>query len=225
MAKREALSLPAKMREELTRISCSRTQPAAKVRRAQIMLDYSEGKRIAQIPRELGTNRPLVERVIDKALSFDPLQALNDLPRPGRAPRITDDARSWVVAVACRKPKELGYAQESWTYSVLIKHLRANCTQAGYPALAKLGKGRLHAILSKSNLKPHKISYYLLLAGFSSPHKGDMHVVHLKERILNKQQIHQLPNYTVMDLYRLRMGAHRVYARYGFLSKGAPARD
>lgn len=161
MSKREALSLPAKMREELTRISCSRTQPAGKVRRAQIMLDYSEGKRIAQIARELGTNRPLVERVIDKALSFDPLQALNDLPRPGRAPHITDDARSWVVAVACRKPKELGYAQESWTYSLLIKQLRANCTQAGYPALAKLGKGRLHAILSKSNLKPHKISYYL----------------------------------------------------------------
>ncbi|MGH8658316.1 MAG: hypothetical protein ACREV4_07540, partial [Gammaproteobacteria bacterium] len=85
-----------KMREELTRIRCSRTQPAAKVRRAQIMLDYSEGKRIAQMARELGTNRPLVERALDKALSFDPLQALNDLPRPGRAPHITDDARSWV---------------------------------------------------------------------------------------------------------------------------------
>ena len=27
--------------------------------------------------------------------------------------------------------------------------------------LKSLGKGRLHAILSKSNIKPHKISYYL----------------------------------------------------------------
>jgi hypothetical protein len=48
-------------------------------------------------------------------LAFDPLQALNDLPRPGRTPQVDDEAKSWVLSVACRKPKELGYAHEVWT--------------------------------------------------------------------------------------------------------------
>ena len=117
--------------------------------------------RITDIAREMATTRPLVERVIDKALAFDPLQALKDLPRPGRAPKVSDDAKSWVLSVACRKPKELGYAHESWTYSLLALHIRTHCEAAGYPALARLGKGRLHELLAKSNIKPHKISYYL----------------------------------------------------------------
>jgi len=89
------------------------------------------------------------------------LQALKDLPRPGRAPKVSDDAKSWVLSVACCKPKELGYAHESWTYSLLAEHIRTHCEAAGYPALARLGKGRLHELLAKSNIKPHKISYYL----------------------------------------------------------------
>lgn len=161
MARRAPLSLSDEMRTELTTISRSRTESAARVRRAQILLAYSDGRRITNIAREMATTRPLVERVIDKALAFDPLQALKDLPRPGRAPIISDDAKTWVLSVACRKPKELGYAHESWTYSLLARHIRTHCEEAGYPALVKHGKGRLHALLAKSNIKPHKISYYL----------------------------------------------------------------
>jgi transposase len=161
MARRPPLSLADEMRAQLTTISRSRTESAARVRRAQILLAYSDGKRITDIAREMATTRPLVERVIDKALAFDALQALKDLPRPGRAPKVSDDAKSWVLSVACRKPKELGYAHESWTYSLLAEHIRTHCEAAGYPALAQLGKGRLHELLAKSNIKPHKISYYL----------------------------------------------------------------
>ena len=110
MARRPPLSLADEMRAELTTISRSRTESAARVRRAQILLAYSDGRRITDIAREMATTRPLVERVIDKALAFDPLQALKDLPRPGRAPKVSDDAKSWVLSVACCKPKELGYA-------------------------------------------------------------------------------------------------------------------
>ncbi len=41
--------------------------------------------------------------------------------------------------------------------SLIIKH----CKEVGYNCLSKLGKGRLNAILSKSAIKPHKISYYI----------------------------------------------------------------
>jgi transposase len=161
MAKRAALKLSAEQRAEFTRIRQSRTEPAARVRRATILLMYEQGRRVTDIAREMGTNRPLVERSIDKALAFGPMQALKDLPRSGHPTHITDDAKTWVLSVACQKPTAYGYAQESWTYSLLIKYLRKNCDQQGHPSLSRIGKGRLHVILAKSNIKPHKISYYL----------------------------------------------------------------
>jgi transposase len=161
MKKRPPLNLAMDVREKLTEVNRSRTEPAGKVRRAKVLLMYDSGKRISEIARELKSNRPAVERTIDRALSFGPLQALKDLPRPGRPTRIPDDARMWVLSVACQKPKDLGYAAETWTYASLIKHVRAHCEKEGYPSLTKLGKGRLSAILSKGNIKPHKIRYYL----------------------------------------------------------------
>jgi len=66
-----------------------------------------------------------------------------------------------VLSVACAKPVDLGYADETWTYSLLIKHIRGHCDSEGHSCLRRLGKGQLHAILSKSNIKPPKVSYYL----------------------------------------------------------------
>ena len=161
MTKRKSLKLSTEVRSKLISITTRRTETAGKVRRAKILLMYADGSRIATIVRKFNTNRPLVERTIDRALSIGILQSLSDLPRSGRPPRIGDDAKAWVLSVACQKPVELGYAHELWTYSLLIKHIRKHCKVSGYPALSSLGKGRLHAILSKSNIKPHKISYYV----------------------------------------------------------------
>jgi len=147
-------------REKLTQVSRSRTEPAGKVKRATVLLMYDSGKKVTEIARELNSNRPAVERTIDRALTFGPLQALKDLSRPGRPAQISDDAKMWVLSIACQKPKDLGYAAETWTYSALIKHVKAHCEQEGYPSLSKLGKGRLNAILSKGKIKPHKIRYY-----------------------------------------------------------------
>ncbi len=161
MSKRKAVILSSEERERLKRISRSRTETAARVKRAKILLLFSEGKRIAEIARTMQTNRPLIERVIDKAHAYGNLQALNDLPRSGHPVSITDDAKSWVISLACQKPTDLGYAHQTWTYSLLIKHIRKHCQDTGYSCLKRIGKGRLHFILSKSNVKPHKISYYL----------------------------------------------------------------
>jgi len=161
MTKRNALTLSSQVRDELLRVSNSRSEAASSVQRAKILLLYGDGMRITDIVRDMRITRPLAERCIDKALTFGPLQALRDLPRAGHPTLIGDDAKAWVLSVACQKPTELGYAQETWTYSLLIKHLRRHCQELDHPSLAKIGKGRLHVILSKSNIKPHKISYYL----------------------------------------------------------------
>jgi hypothetical protein len=49
MARRAALSLTEEMRATLTTISRSRTESAARVRRAQILLAYSDGRRVTHI--------------------------------------------------------------------------------------------------------------------------------------------------------------------------------
>jgi len=146
---------------DLTASSRIEKLPYSQVRRAIILLRYSKGHKISEIARELKTNRPLIERCIDKAMSYGVLQALKDLPRSGRPAKITDDAKSWVLSIACQRPVDFGYAAELWTYSLLIKYIRKHCKEVGYNCLSKLGKGRLNAILSKSAIKPHKISYYI----------------------------------------------------------------
>jgi len=145
----------------LVAISKSKTAPHREVIRAGILLRYMEGLTITAIAENFNTNRPLVERCLNKALAFGVHTALKDLPGRGIKPVITDDARSWVLSVACQPPRQLGFANETWTYSLLIKYVRANCEQAGYGSLLRMDKGVLHKILSKGNIQPHKIRYYL----------------------------------------------------------------
>jgi len=146
---------------DLMRIAKSNTFPHREVIRANILLQYMEGKSITGIAESLNTNRPLVERCIDKAIAFGIKTALKDLPGRGKKPVITDEAKSWVLSIACQRPVSLGYAHEVWTYSLMIKHMRKNCREAGHECLESINKGVLNKILSKGNIKPHKISYYL----------------------------------------------------------------
>jgi len=158
---RSKLSISDKEKTELLIISNSRTAPHREVIRATILLKYMEDKTITSIAKECNTNRPLVERCIDKAIAYGAKAALKDLPGRGLKPTITDEAKSWVLSVACMSPKDLGYANEIWTYSLLIKHLKNNCIENDHECLKKIGKSVLNGILSKGNIKPHKIGYYL----------------------------------------------------------------
>lgn len=159
--KRERLQISDRDMSQLKTYSVSRMETSSKVDRSRIIIDYAKGMTIAGIVRKYGTNRPLVERTVDKAIHFGPIAALDDLPRSGRPPEITDQARAWVVSIACVKPTDFGYAAQTWTYSALAKYLRENCVAAGFPSLINTGKSFLNNVLSKSNIKPHKISYYL----------------------------------------------------------------
>lgn len=160
-SRRAGLALTAESRGKLTAIAQSRTLPARRIERARILLRYADGESVSGIARELRTNRPKVERCIDKALQFGVGRALKDLPGRGRAAVITADARAWVVSLACKKPKELGYSYELWTTRLLAQHVRNHCHDAGHPSLGRLGRGTVSKILSKGGVKPHKVEYYL----------------------------------------------------------------
>ena len=160
-SRRAALTLDEATQTELERIGRSRTEAHHRVERAKMMLAYAAGETVSVIARALNTNRPRVERCLDKALQIGPVAALSDMPRPGRPPSITDEAKAWVVSLACVKPKELGYAQELWTTELLARHVRRCCRRHGHPSLAKLARGTVSKILSQAGIRPHKIEYYL----------------------------------------------------------------
>jgi transposase len=160
-SRRAKLVLEEETRNRLRALSVSYTAPAAHVERAKILLAFAAGDSISAIARDMKTNRPKVERTIDRALRFGVEQALDDLPRPGRPREIPDEARAWVVDLACRKPTELGYPEELWTTARLAAHIRAHCQEAGYPSLARLGRGTVSKLLAEHKLRPHKVKYYL----------------------------------------------------------------
>ena len=159
--KRAALELADDERLELSAVSRSRTEPHGRVERARMLLWYADGEPIAEIMRRLNTNRPKVERCVDKALSVGAVAALEDLPGRGRKREITEEARAWLVSLACRKPKELGHARELWTMALLAEHARVRCREEGHPSLSMLAKGTVSKILSAQALRPHKVEYFL----------------------------------------------------------------
>ena len=161
VSRRAALTLKPEVRAELERISRSRREPGYRSQRARILLLYAAGQSVSAVARALRTNRPRVERTLDKALQMGVYAALPDMPGRGRRPRITKEAKAWVVSLACQKPKNLGYSYELWTTALLAKHIRGHCLEVDHPSLAKIGRGTVSKILSAQELRPHKISYYL----------------------------------------------------------------
>ena len=161
ISRRPKLKLTEADGEWLQQLSQSRSEAAGRVQRAEILLRYHSGETVSAIAAALRTNRPRVERSIAKALELGVRSALQDLPGRGRRPRLSAEARAWVVALACQKPKEFGYAQELWTTRLLAKHVRKHCRAAGHPSLQRLARGTVSKVLRANAVQPHKIRYYL----------------------------------------------------------------
>ena len=160
-SKRAALVLTPEQRVSLQRLSASRTAPAREVERARVLLGYADGSSITALQRQLGLGRPMIYRCIDKALAAGVQMGLKDKYHRPHEPEIADEAKAWVVSIACTKPKDHGLAAELWTISALAKFVRENAHGAGFERLANAGKSTVWRILDDNDIKPHKIHYYL----------------------------------------------------------------
>src|ERR1700684_2286681 len=162
-APRRVIEVPFSEKElsDLACVSRSRTEPANHVQRACILLTYREKPSLYATGRAIGVTHQTVERCLRRARKFGVMAALDDSPRPGREPTITSQARTFVVDLACRKPKDFGYPHEVWTTRLLAEHVRERAAAAGYACLARLAQGTLCKILAAPEVKPHKLRYYL----------------------------------------------------------------
>ena len=150
--------------EDLSRlmaIARSRLEPASRVERAQMLLAYRADPSFFAVGRALRVHHQTVQRCVERAVAYGALAALDDRPRPGKEPTITAEAKAWLVSLACRKAKDLGYPHEVWTTRLLARHAREHGPAAGHECLANLAQGTVCKILDQHEVKPHKLRYYL----------------------------------------------------------------
>ena len=146
---------------QLETIARSRTEPASRVERARILLAYRAEPSSTAAGALLGITHHTVMRCLRRAVRLGVMAALDDSPRPGRAPEITADAKAWLVSLACQKAKDFGYPHELWTTRLLARHVREHAVAAGHPSLARIAQGTVCKILAGHEIKPHKVRYYL----------------------------------------------------------------
>ena len=156
-----SITIPEEDRSYLLTLIKTRTIQAQVVDRARMLLWKSEGKTDKSIAEGLGVSVHTVRRCVDRYLNSGINLAIFDDERSGRPVEITDDAKSWIVSVACQKPCDLGYSAELWTLAALHKHIQTNAEEAGYPRLKTVTKPWLQKYLKKMDIKPFKIKYYL----------------------------------------------------------------
>ena len=148
-------------RSYLVSLIKTRTIQAQIADRARMLLWKSNGRTFADIADALDVSVPTVRRCIQRFDKSGMNLALFDDDRSGRPVEITDDAKAWIISIACQKPSELGYAAELWTLAALHKHIQKFAENAGFPRLKTVTKPWLQKYLKKMDIKPFKIRYYL----------------------------------------------------------------
>jgi transposase len=160
-SKRAALVLTPQQRATLKELAASRSAATREVERAKVMLGYADGLSVTELQRQLGFSRPMIYRCVDKALAAGVQMGLKDKYHRPHEPEISDEAKAWVVSIACTKPKDQGLAAELWSISALARFVSERAEAAGFPRLASAGKSTVWRILDDNDIKPHKIRYYL----------------------------------------------------------------
>lgn len=160
-SKRAALVLTAQQQATLKELAASRSAPVREVERAKVLLGYADGLSITELKRQLGFSRPMIYRCVDKALAAGVRMGLKDKYHRPHEPEITDEAKAWVVSIACTKPKDHGLAAELWSVSALARFVSERAEAAGFARLAGVGKSTIWRILEAGGIKPHRVRYYL----------------------------------------------------------------
>ena len=149
---------------ELEKLVKSGMTPVSISQRAKILLKKANNISSVAIAEELGINRHTVELWVQKyrnrTKDQDLMSLLSVSEGRGRKEEITGEAKTWLISIACMKPKDLGYAAEIWTTSALTKHINKVAKDAGYERLSTITEASVFRILDKANVKPFRIQYY-----------------------------------------------------------------
>ena len=183
--KASRITLSAEDRARLEAQIRARTSQAQVVNRARILILKADGKTVDEIADKVGINRNSVLLCLKKFEEGGIDNALYDAPGRGRNPEITDEEKAWIINITCQKPIDLGYAAETWTYSLITQNVQANAEKAGYPRLSTISRSMVHSILDEAEIKPFRIKYYC--ENRDPEFEGKMHNVLLVYKQLSMQ--------------------------------------
>lgn len=144
----------------LKSLSKTRTIQAQVVDRARILLYKADGVSFDDIAARLNISKRTVRLCISKFNTGGLDAALFDAKRSGRPAEVSDDAKAWIINLACQRPADLGYSQELWTLAKLHKHIQQHAQQEGFPRLTTITKAYVQKLLQDNQIKPFKIKYY-----------------------------------------------------------------
>lgn len=105
-------------KQKLTSIMRRRNIDYALKQRADIILLSSEGCEVKIIAHRTGLDQSNVNKWI-KRFNEGGIEALGDIPKPGRAKEITKDIELKIAAIALADPKDLHKPFTSWTVETI----------------------------------------------------------------------------------------------------------
>ena len=129
-------------------------------RRARILLLKSEGMSDQAIADKLDISRSTVNLCLKKYADSGIKVALEDSKGRGRKVEISDDAKAWVINIACQKPSAFGLPAELWYPLSLTRYINSVADREGYSRMATVSEFSIRKILREAMLNPHKVTYY-----------------------------------------------------------------
>lgn len=160
MPKAEALELKERDRKELESIMRTPTIEARIMQRARILLLKAEGLSTDAIADKVGIGRESVMDRVSRYKDGGLEKALYDAEGRGRHSEITDSDKAWIISEACKRPKDIGYSAEAWTYARLTEHINRSAMAAGHEMLETVSKATVWKILEEAEIKPFRMRYY-----------------------------------------------------------------
>lgn len=143
MAKRTKLEISPQELMELTTISRSSKAEKRQVERANIILDWHEGKSFVETQSRYNISQVAINKW-RKRFIINRMEGLLDSPRSGKPPKLSAAQKAKVIKLATSKPKD-GYT---------------NWSQRRIAAETGMSQSKVQQLLSQADLKPHKIEYW-----------------------------------------------------------------
>ena len=141
-------NLTAEERTTVQKLAHSRTAPAHRVQRAQIIWRAHCGESASAIAARVGLDGETVRKRIHRFNAEGP-EALKDRHRSGRRPTYSAEQTAIVIASALTKPQTLGLPFSAWTLDRLAAYLHEHKGIA-------MQRSRIDEILLHEGLRWHK---------------------------------------------------------------------
>jgi transposase len=109
-------------KEAIEKLAASRTAPAVQVRRAQLLMHLAQGASPPEAAALVGGLTAQTARNVLKGFNQEGLRVLEDRPRQGRPPVLTEQERGRLVQLAQSPPQEGTDAKGAchWTLDTLL---------------------------------------------------------------------------------------------------------